>query len=66
VRVRIAGRQHRVFRAPRCSHISDINILGADFLDANEASLVYNPDGEEGKVFFDGIAWRVLVKGEKL
>lgn len=64
--VRIAGRQHSVFRAPRYSHISNINILGADFLDSNEASLVYHPEGEEGKVFFDGIAWRVLVEGEKL
>jgi len=64
--VRIAGRQYTVFWAPRYSHISDINNLGADFLDSNEASIVYNPEGEEGKVFFSGIAWRVLVEGEKL
>ena len=64
--VRIAGRQQSVFRAPRYSHIANINILGVDFLDSNEASLVYNPEGEDGKVFFDGIAWRVLVEGGTL
>ncbi|KAG0131906.1 hypothetical protein HOY82DRAFT_453268, partial [Tuber indicum] len=39
VHIRIAGRQHRAFRAPQCSHFVDINILGADFIDAHEVSL---------------------------
>jgi len=66
VHVRIAGRQQSVYRAPRNSHYSDINILGADFLCNNQGSLIYNPEGVEAKVFFDGIAWRRLVGDEKL
>ncbi|KAG0640739.1 hypothetical protein HOY80DRAFT_1116354 [Tuber brumale] len=66
VPVRIAGRQHSVFRAPQCSHFVNINILGADFLDVHGVSLVSNPDGLESKLFFDGKAWKVLVEGEKL
>ncbi|KAG0640999.1 hypothetical protein HOY80DRAFT_956322 [Tuber brumale] len=50
--IRIAGRQHRVFRAPQHSHLVDINILGSDFLDAHEISLLNSPDGQEARLFF--------------
>ncbi|KAG0127524.1 hypothetical protein HOY82DRAFT_490367, partial [Tuber indicum] len=55
----------RVFRAPRCSHFVDINILGADFIHAHKVSLVNRLEGLEAKLFFGSKAWGVLVEGEK-
>lgn len=66
IRVRITGRQQSVFRTPQYLFISTINILDTDFLSSNKASLVYDPEGEQAKVFFDWIAWRLLVDGERL
>ncbi|KAG0123933.1 hypothetical protein HOY82DRAFT_618550 [Tuber indicum] len=50
--VSIAGLLHSVFRAPECSHFASINTLGADFLNAQEVSLVNSPRGVEAKLFF--------------
>ncbi|KAG0640300.1 hypothetical protein HOY80DRAFT_885020 [Tuber brumale] len=62
----IAGRQHSALRVPKYSHFADLDILGMDFLDANEISLANNFARLEAKLFFDKKVWKVMVEGEKL